>query len=302
MYMKLVGTILTILMIAGAVVAQNSGGAISGTVTDPNGAVVAGATVTAKNLASGVETKRQTTDAGLYVITPLPPGQYQLIVTVTGFQTLIQEGVGVDAVGTTSVNLVLKVGNVSETITVENAPAQLNTSDSRLGETIRNEVYAKLPLAMGTSVAGFGIGQGPRNPGAFIFLLPGVSEGNRNGTINGSQGFAKEVFIEGVPITDPVTQSEGRTLALGVSVEAIEQFQVETSGTGVEFSGQGAENYTVKSGGSQFHGTWIRVSEKYRARCPRISSGNTAGGTSERIWLYIWRPGDQEETLFLFLL
>ena len=236
-------------------VAQNSGGAIKGTVSDPTGAIVPGATVTATNVASGVETKRQTTDAGLYVITPLPPGTYRLTVAVTGFQTLIQEGVVVDAVGNVAVDLTLKAGNINETVTVENAPSQLNTTDSRLGTTIRNELYTRLPLAMGTSVAGFGIGQGPRNPGAFIFLLPGVSEGNRNGTINGSQGFAKEVFIEGVPITDPVTQSEGRTIALGVSVEAVEQFQVETSGTGVEFSGQGAENYTIKSGGSQFHGS-----------------------------------------------
>ena len=103
----------------GFISAQNSGGAVSGTVSDPTGAVVPGAVVTARNVASGVETKRQSTDAGLFVITPLPPGKYQLIVAVTGFQTLVQEDVSVDAVGTTTVNLTLKVGNVSETITVE---------------------------------------------------------------------------------------------------------------------------------------------------------------------------------------
>src|SRR5262249_37259937 len=79
-------------------------------------------------------------------------------------------------------------------------------------------------------------------------------EGNRWGTINGAQGFSKDVFIEGVPITDPIQQGEGRTIGLGISVEAIEQFQVETSGTGVEFNGQGAENYTIKSGGNKSHG------------------------------------------------
>ena len=63
------------------------------------------------------------------------------------------------------------------------------------------------------------------------------------------------MFIEGVPVTDPIQQGEGRTVALGVSVEAVEQFQVETSGTGVEFNGQGSENYTIKSGTGQFHGS-----------------------------------------------
>jgi hypothetical protein len=231
------------------------GGSIQGTISDPGGAVVPGANVVAANVATGVETTRQTNEAGLYVITPVPPGEYKITASLKGFQTLIQEKVIVDALSTVTVNLTLKVGNINETITVESAPTQLNTNDARLGTTIRNELYTNLPLAMGTAVAGSGIGQGPRNPGAFIFLLPGVTEGNRWGQINGAQGFSKDVFIEGVPITDPIQQGEGRTIALGVSVEAVEQFQVETSGTGVEFNGQGSENYTIKSGGNQWHGS-----------------------------------------------
>jgi hypothetical protein len=239
-----------------SVMAQiGSSGAIQGIVTDPGGAVIPNATVVATHVATKVETTRQTNEAGLYVIKPLPPGEYKVVVTSTGFLTLIQEKIIVDALSTVTVNLSLKVGDVKETVTVADAPAQLNTSDPRLGTTIRNELYTNLPLAMGTAVAGSGIGQGPRNPGAFIFLLPGVTEGNRWGQINGAQGFSKDVFVEGVPITDPIQQGEGRTISLGVSVEAVEQFQVETSGTGVEFNGQGAENYTIKSGKNEFHGS-----------------------------------------------
>jgi len=232
------------------------GGSIQGTITDPGGAVVRGATVVATNVATKVDTTRQTNEAGLYVIKPLPPGEYKVIVTSSGFLTLIQEKIIVDALSTVNVNLALKVGDVKETVTVADAPAQLNTSDPRLGQTVRNELYTNLPLALGVAVAGSGISQGPRNPGAFIFLLPGVTEGNgtRWGAINGGQGFSKDVFIEGVPITDPIQQGEGRTIALGLSVESVEQFQVETSGTGVEFNGQGSENYTIKSGKNQFHG------------------------------------------------
>ncbi len=233
------------------VVAQIGGsGSIQGTVTDPGGATVPGATVIATNVATGVETTRQTTDAGLYVISPLPPGEYKVTVSLTGFQTLIQEKVVVDALSSVGLNLTLQLGKVNETVVVAEAPAQLNANDPRLGTTIRNELYTNLPLAMGVS----GIGAGPRNPGSFIYLLPGVTEGNRWGQINGAQGFSKDVFIEGVPITDPIQQGEGRTINLGVSVESVEQFQVETSGTGVEFNGQGSENYTVKSGTNQFHG------------------------------------------------
>src|SRR5262249_34513707 len=237
-----------------ALAQTGGGGSIQGTITDSGGSVVRGATVIATNVATRVEFTRQTNEAALYVISPLPPGEYAMSVSATGFQTLIQEKIIVDALSAVSVNLTLKVGAVADTVTVAEAPPQLNISDARLGTTIRNELYTNLPLAMGTAVAGSGIGQGPRNPGAFIFLLPGVSEGNRWGTINGAQGFSKDVFIEGVPITDPIQQGEGRTISLGVSVEAVEQFQVETSGTGVEFNGQGSENYTIKSGGNQFHG------------------------------------------------
>jgi hypothetical protein len=230
-------------------------GTINGTVTDSAGAAVPGVTVTAKNVKTGVETTRQTTESGLYIITPLPPGTYSVVAKVSGFQSVIQEKVIVDALSAVTVNISLKAGDINETVTVTDAPVQINTTDSRLGTTIRNELYTSLPLAMGTAVAGSGIGQGPRNPGAFIFLLPGVTEGNRWGQINGAQGFSKDVFVEGVPITDPIQQGEGRTIALGVSVESVEQFQVETSGTGVEFNGQGSENYTIKSGGNKFHGT-----------------------------------------------
>lgn len=230
-------------------------GSIQGVVTDATGAVIPGATVTATNVATGVKTERESTEAGLYVIKPLPPGEYTVTASIAGFKPIVQEKVIVDALSTVAVNLSVQVGAVSETVTVNEAPTPLNTSDSRLGVTIRNELYTNLPLAMGTAVAGSGIGQGPRNPGAFIFLLPGVSEGNRWGTINGAQGFSKDVFIEGVPITDPIQQGEGRTISLGVSVEAVEQFQVETSGTGVEFNGQGSENYAIKSGTNRFHGS-----------------------------------------------
>jgi hypothetical protein len=239
---------------SGALAQTGGGGSIQGTITDSGGSVVAGATVIATNVATGIESTRRANDAGLYVISPLPPGEYKVSVSAPGFQTLIQEKVIVDALSAVSVNLALKVGAVTDTVTVADAPPQLNTSDARLGVTIRNELYTNLPLAMGTSVAGAGIGQGPRNPSSFIYLLPGVSEGNRWGTINGAQGFSKDVFIEGVPITDPIQQGEGRSISLGVSVESVEQFQVETSGTGVEFNGQGSENYTIKSGGNQFHG------------------------------------------------
>lgn len=221
-------------------------GTIQGVVTDPSGAVIPGATVTATNVATGVKTLRETTGAGVYVIAPLPPGTYRLTVSAGGFQTFVQEGVVVDALSNVGLNVTLQVGAPAESVTVTAAPPELNTQDARLGQTMRNEMYTALPLSMSGA---------PRNPQAFAFLLPGVQEGGRWGFINGGQSFSKDVYVEGIPLTDAVQQGEGRALTLGVSVEAVEQFQVETSGMSVEFNGQGAENYILKSGTNEIHGS-----------------------------------------------
>jgi outer membrane receptor protein involved in Fe transport len=71
----------------------------------------------------------------------------------------------------------------------------------------------------------------------------------------GGQDFANDTYVEGVPITNAVVQGEGRNLSFGISVEAVEQFQVETSGTAVMYNGQGVSNYVVKSGTNTFRGS-----------------------------------------------
>jgi hypothetical protein len=226
-------------------------GSIQGTIKDSSGAILPDANVVATHVATGVKTSRQTTAAGLFVLSGLQPGEYTVAVSANGFQTAVQQKVIVDALDAVGLNIALQVGATTDSVNVSAAPAQLNTVDARMGQTMRGETYSTLPLQMGLS----GIGAGPRNPQSFIYLMPGVQEGNRWGTINGSQGFAKEVYVEGVPITDPIQQGEGRSINLGISVDAVEQFQVETSGTGVEFGGQGAENYVLKSGTNEFHGS-----------------------------------------------
>src|SRR5712691_1853849 len=222
-------------------------GTIKGTVVDATGAIIAGAVVTAINVATGVESKRETTAAGLYVIAPLPAGGYKLTAAAPGFRTLVQEQVVVDALGAVEMNLKLEVGATTESVTVSAAPPELNTVDSRMGQTMRNEMYTALPLPMGNG--------SPRNPAAFIYLMPGVQDGGTFGFINGGQSFSKDVYLEGLPITDAVRQGESRAMQFAMSVEAVEQFQVETSGQSVEFNGQGSENYTIKSGTNQYHGS-----------------------------------------------
>ncbi len=236
------------LLATGALMAQiGGGGSIQGAVTDQTGAMIPGATVVATHVATGVRTSRQSTGAGIYVVSPLVAGEYTVSVTAPGFQSLVQEKVMVDALSVVGLNLTLKVGAAAEQVTVSDTPPALSTQDARLGQTIRNEEYSSLPLAMGSGT--------PRNPLAFAFLLPGVTNTSRWGNTLGAQDFSNDLYVEGIAITNSVQQGEGRNLSLGISVEAVDQFQAETAGAAVQYNGQGVQNYVIKSGTNQYHGS-----------------------------------------------
>src|SRR5262245_54148025 len=237
-----------VLLISSIAFAQvGGGGSIQGTVLDASDAAIPGATVTATNAATGIETVRQTTQAGVYALTPLPPGTYRVSVTLDGFQPFTRDGIVVDALSVVGLNVVLKVAGVTQDVVVTAAPPLLATADARLGQTIRNDVYTALPLVMNTG--------GPRDPTAFMFLMPGVQSIGRWGNVMGGQDFTTDMYVEGIPITNAVVQGEGRNLSFGISVDAVDQFQAETSGTAVMFNGQGASNYVVKSGTNTFRGS-----------------------------------------------
>ena len=144
-------------------------GTIQGTVTDPTGAVVPGASVTATNIATRSPNTTRTTAAGLYVLSPLPPGRYNLQVTASGFQPHRElEGITVDALATIGLDVTLKVGTSSEQVTVEATAPMLRTEDVSLGQTMENSVYNTLPLAMSSGVRAGG-------QTAVIALAPGVA-------------------------------------------------------------------------------------------------------------------------------
>jgi len=244
---QLACVVVSLLMPAVAFAQVGGSGSIQGTVLDTSDAAIPGATVTARNIATGIETIRRTTEAGVYALTPLPPGTYRVTVTLDGFQTFVRDGIVVDALSVVGLNVTLKVAGVTQDVVVTAAAPLLATADARLGQTIRNEVYTALPLVLNTG--------GPRDPTAFMFLMPGVQSIGRWGNVMGGQDFTTDMYVEGIPITNAVVQGEGRNLQFGFSVDAIDQFQVETSGTAVMFNGQGASNYVVKSGTNNFRGS-----------------------------------------------
>jgi hypothetical protein len=230
-----------------AAFAQTGGqGAVEGTVTDPSGAVVPNASVSATNQASGVVTTRPSSSGGLFSINPLIPGTYTVSVTAAGFQGYTQQNLVVDALKVTGLNITLAVGRADQTVTVSEAPPRLDTTNATLGGVIENATYQNLPLQMN--------GQ-QRDPTAFATLLPGAQSGARAPIIGGTGNYIAEIYVDGIPTTTANQQGDNRVVSNSIPVEAVDQFQVLTSVPGAEYQGAGALNFTIKSGGNAYHGT-----------------------------------------------
>lgn len=239
---------LVVLLSSGVAYAQITGqGAVSGTVTDPDGAAIPGAKIDVRNDATNVVVFRTSTSAGYYVVSPLSPGRYTVTVTAHGFSQLKQENVNVDALQTTTFNAKLNLGAISETVTVTTAPPPLQTANAVLGGTIENDVYSQLPVQMSSS--------NPRDPTAFASLLPGTQSGGRSGIFDGTgSGNEDELYVEGVPLTTVDSQGDSRKLQENLSIEAVDQTQIQTSGSTAQFQGVGVESFSIKQGTNQFHG------------------------------------------------
>lgn len=244
----------TLCLVAGMLLAIPAFGQIGGTgsvrgvVSDPSGAVVPAASVVATNVGTQVKTARQTTESGDYTISPLPAGEYTITVTAAGFQTLVQQHVTVDALGTVGLNFTMQLGSASQQVTVEDRPPQLDTIDARVGQTMPSDVYMAMPLFMGNA---------PRDPTSFVSLEAGVPSNTGTyefGDIAGAQANSGEMYVEGMPLTNPAIQGEVRNVLLGVSAEGVSEFQLETAGSPAMYSGQGAANFVLKSGTNKFHG------------------------------------------------
>src|SRR3979409_39608 len=249
----------TVLLLTSSGNAQLSGkGEIKGTVTDSSGAVVPNATVTATSTTQGTKLSRTSSSSGDFDLTPLNPDVYRITVTASGFQTLNQDNSQLTALEVSDLKFALTVGSESQSIDVSAAPPQLETSNATLGATMENDVYSALPIEMGAS------GQpDQRRATDFAFLMPGVQSNNTNGNAttnsgivngSGSRGAVSAIYIDGIPFVRAGGNGDPRFVWTAISVDAVDQFQVQTNGYSAIYEGQGIQNYNIKAGGSKYHG------------------------------------------------
>jgi hypothetical protein len=242
-----------IVLIAAAASAQTDRGTITGTVTDSARAVIPSASIEAKNTESGAVYLVKTTVTGNYTLPQLPPGTYQLSVTVPGFKQFVRTGITVMSAQTLRIDVTLEVGNITETVTVNADAPLLRTESGDLSHNVTSQRLNDLPVL---SLAAGGI----RDPYAAMTLLPGTnyvtSVGGAMGNIriNGQPGNTQSLRIEGQDATNGMWSSwQSMTQP---SVDAIEEFSIQTSNFAAEFgqAGGGIFNVTMRSGTNAIHG------------------------------------------------
>jgi Carboxypeptidase regulatory-like domain/TonB dependent receptor len=245
--------VVTTVLLAGRSSAQEAG-QISGTVTDVSGAVVPGAVLTAKNIATNAVRTATASSAGSYVFTNMEPATYELTSQVAGF-ALYRARIEVTVGGHITLDAKLSVTQTNQSIDVSAAGgAQINTQTQELSQVVDREQVSQLPSLT-------------RNPYDFVALSGNVSSGdNSEGnkvqntqsarglgfSINGQRSSGTEILLDGVENISVF----GDGVGINVPIDAVQEFSVVTSNFQPQYgrASGGVVNVATRSGSNAFHG------------------------------------------------
>jgi hypothetical protein len=249
----LVSAVAGIVLFAATAQAQNIFGSIVGTVSDPSGAVLPGATITVSNIGTGEKREVTADGQGNYQVLSLARGQYKIDIDSHGFKHFTRNAVDVVVNQVTRVNVTMAVGEENQQITVSDAPPIMQTDSASLGQAVTGKAVQTLPL-------------NGRNVLALVALVPGVvPQGASSTNLTGQNVFAAgnyqigggnanqgSVLVDGVS----VNTSYGNAVELVMDQDSIQEFNVQTHNNTAEFGAYtgGVINMSTKSGTNTFHG------------------------------------------------
>ncbi len=246
--MKIIARIACIAaLVCGGAWAQSDQGRITGTVTDPSGAAVPGATVEVHNQDTGAVSRVGVSSTGNYAV-QVPTGNYELDVTAAGFKKFVHPGINVPVATTVGVDAPLQVGAATDSVTVVDTAPMLKTESGEISHIVTTDTLNELPILQITG--------GARSPYASLNLLPGTTwVANSDVRINGMPSNTQSLKIEGQDATNSLWQVQtGQTQP---SVDSIQELAIQTSNYAAEFGQAGGAvlNLTMRSGTNQYHGS-----------------------------------------------
>ena len=272
--------VLILIGIVGAVSAmgQEVTAAIVGTVSDPSGAPVKGATVTATDTERGTPWTAQTNDSGGYNLLRLPIGRYSLKVTAAGFDTSLEPPFTLVLNQTARVDVRLKVGKISETVEVSGAAPILQTQSTEVSTLIDANTAVSLPLASRNYLQLTLLAPGVTNPNPqTLYLNQNMTSAGRP-QINGNREQSNEVLLDGLVNTEDTNNEVGYQPA----PDAIQEFNVITQNASAEFGNYqgGVISAAIKSGTNHFHGNVYEFFRNDVLNANTWSAGLAIGGPS----------------------
>ena len=242
---------LLIVLLTGAAVGQSPNGTISGLVLDPSGRAITGADVLIVNDATGIRYPGSTNGEGIYAISNLPPGPYRIQVSKIGFKTLIKPDIVLSVQDALALNFTLPVGALSETVTVEGGASLVNSESASVSTVVDRQFAEDLPM-------------NGRSFQTLIELTPGVVPATSNigdggqFNISGQRASANYWMVDGVSanvgiaasgaLGNGLSGSLGTFSAMGgtnslVSVDALQEFRIQTSTYAPEFGRTPGDRY-----------------------------------------------------------
>ncbi len=246
-------TLLLFFGLVGSLSAQTISGSITGTVTDPTGAVVPNVKVTATNTGTNITTTVDTSEAGVYNLRFLPIGSYLLTAEVKGFKKVNLGPFGLEVNQVARIDIKLEVGDTVQVIEISDVAAILQTESTATGDSLSSTKLTSIPL-------------NGRNAATLTLLIPGAistspgamnTSGRFQGSgsrpqVNGNREQTNNFLLDGIDVNDSIDNRIGYQ----PNVDALEEVKVITGNGGAEFGNVGGAivNMAIKSGTNQFHG------------------------------------------------
>jgi hypothetical protein len=238
----------TLLMLVATALGQTA--QVTGRISDQSGAVVPDAQVTITNQKTGLTRNSVSNSEGNYTLPLLPPGEYRLAVKKEGFRPVVRPDITLNVEQVARLDFTLEAGAVTDTVTITSDAPLLNSETSSVGQVVDNKTVVTLPL-------------NGRNYSQLVVLAPGATPnpGSRTAdgfSLNGNRLFQNSFQVDGADNNNYIFGVDtNSTQALRPSVDAIQEFKVETANYSAEYgrAAGGVISVAIKSGTNQFHGS-----------------------------------------------
>jgi hypothetical protein len=235
-----------------ALFSQEYRGTISGSVTDPTGAMIPGAKVTITETQTGTKVESASDNSGQYAVPFLAPGEYLIVVKLTGFKEFIRKGVHLGAADHIAVDIKLEVGDTSQTVEVVADVSMVNAESASVGQSVTTREVDELPLNGRTPMVLATLSLGVLPTGQPSLIHPFDSGAGNAWNVGGTPAQTSEVMVDGVPNAT----WDGR-LAYSLPQDAVQEVRVKAFDSDASFghTGGGTLNQVMKTGTNDIHGT-----------------------------------------------